>query len=271
MKSEKNLWTSISLLVGVVILILSLSRGVWQVWLLLGTFTLWGGWVIMFLLMPCINRAKRARLRRAQRQQSIQDVLEPMDAVYQQVEEKEAAHIAMLRHVNLRITEYLRSIYPDATWKWCEEDPVKLILHGGVGRIQVFGVEKYDHADIKIEKNGLILCSMLKIVPLAEASSSEEKDEPVPPNRQPVDPRLWYEKTGRSVLENVIADLNSRGHSRLTIQDGGKVVVEQDSDDIPLEKISGFPEKVYWPRLIKVLQGEGLSAQAQENGILVTW
>ena len=54
MKSDKALWGSISILVGAVIAILALIRGVWQTWLLIGVFTLWGLWVIAVLLRPCM-------------------------------------------------------------------------------------------------------------------------------------------------------------------------------------------------------------------------
>lgn len=239
--------------------------------MLLGVFAAWGCWVIWYLLMPYINRAKRARLRRAQREQRFRDVLEPVEVLHQSVEKTDAAEIAAMRHVNFRITAYLHAIYPDATWQWCEKDPVQLILNGGVGRIRVFGTDEYNHADIKIDKSGEICCSMMKLVPLSQIAAAESDNETLPPNKQPIDPQIWYETTGRNILENVIADLNSRGHSSLTIQDDGQIQIEQESEDISLETLSAFPEKVYWPRLIKVLQGEGLAAEAQATGIVVTW
>lgn len=270
MKTEKSLWTSISILVGTVIMILALIRGSLQVWLLLGVFAVWGGWVVNFLLMPYIKRAKKARIRRAQREQRFQDVFADVEAVHETAPRYSAAETAVMRHVNFRITAYLRSIYESATWEWCEREPVKLILDGGVGRIKVYGVEDFTHADVKVDKNGNIRCSMVKIVPISDIAASES-GTPVPPNKQPIDPQIWYETTGRAVLENVIADLNSRGHSQLTLTEGGDIQIEQDNEDISLEQLKGFPEKVYWPRLVKVFQSEGLAAQAQPTGILLSW
>ena len=57
MKSDKSLWGSISILIGVVIGILALAKGSLQVWLLLGVFTLWGLWIVAFLLMPAAKSA----------------------------------------------------------------------------------------------------------------------------------------------------------------------------------------------------------------------
>ena len=63
MKSDKALWGSISILVGAVIAILALIRGAWQTWLLIGVFFLWGLWIIAVLLRPCMQQAKRRRMR----------------------------------------------------------------------------------------------------------------------------------------------------------------------------------------------------------------
>ena len=61
MKSDKSLWGSISILIGVVIGILALVKGSLQVWLLLGVFTLWGLWIVAFLLMPYMRRQNAAK------------------------------------------------------------------------------------------------------------------------------------------------------------------------------------------------------------------
>ena len=98
-------------------------------------------------------------------------------------------------------------------------------------------------------------------------------DAPTPPNQQPVDPQVWYDVEGREVLERVIADLDSRGHSSLTLKEDGSVCVHEDDDtkDIPQEHLTAFPPKVYWPRLGQVLESEGLSARVQDTEIAVSW
>ena len=47
MNNDRGLLSgSITILIGAVIAIMALVRGPWQVWLLLGVFTLWGLWVV---------------------------------------------------------------------------------------------------------------------------------------------------------------------------------------------------------------------------------
>ncbi len=271
MKTEKSLWSSISLLIGAIIVILSLFRGAWQVGLLLTVFALWGGWVVKFLLMPYIYQAKRRMIRKAQRQQRFSEALLQTEDVHSPTPQRDLATETMMRHVNHRITAYIHSLYPDATWQWCERNPEKIVMSGGIGRIKVFGADDFTHADVQVDKNGTIRCSMVKAVPISDISAKNSGADPVPPNKQPIDPQIWYETNGRAVLEDVIADLNSRGHSSLLLKENGDIVIEQDKQDVTTEQLSGFPTKVYWPRLLKVLQGEGLAAQTLPKGIQVSW
>ena len=163
MKSEKSLWSSVSILIGAVIAVLAFVRGGAQIWLLLGIFALWGAWVVGFLLMPMIKRAKKNQKRKAKLKSlyreghgtSRQNNLPPAEG--------EGGIQLLMCHVNLRITGYIRSIYQNATWEWCEKNPEMLILNGGIGRIRVYGVDEYDHADVKLDKMGNISCSMVSL------------------------------------------------------------------------------------------------------------
>jgi hypothetical protein len=57
------------------------------------------------------------------------------------------------------------------------------------------------------------------------------------------------------------------------LKENGEVCVQQEDGgaDVVQESLLDFPEKVYWPQLVKVLEQEGMSATAQDNGILVSW
>ena len=59
MNNDRGLLSgSITILIGAVIAIMALVRGPWQVWLLLGVFTLWGLWVVLILLLPYMQQAR---------------------------------------------------------------------------------------------------------------------------------------------------------------------------------------------------------------------
>lgn len=255
---------SLSLLIGAVIAVLALARGTWQLWLLLAVFAVWGLWLLLTILLPY---AAAKRQRRAVYRQEVQN--EPAPASGGTPAENDMGQI-LLRHVNYRISGYLKSVYPKARWNWCENQPERLILEGGTGRIRIYGVPDFDYADVQLDAQANLQCSLVKIVPLAQADTAAGEAGQLPPNGQPVDPRIWYEVQGRKVLEGLISDLNSRGHSGLEIGGDGSIHIEDAEEDASVS-LPSFPEKVYWPQLVKVLEGEGYAAEVKEDAVAVTW
>lgn len=271
MKHDKAHPGGIGILLGVVIAILALAKGSLQTWLLAGVFTLWGVWMITAYLLPRIRQAKRRKNRRGQKGKVLTVIDTPGDPFRIPEAGNASAESLLLCHVNHRISAYLRSAYPDSTWEWVEKRPERLALLGGTGRIRVFGIPDFDHADITLDRQANISCSLVKTVPLSAVGNGGGSEEKTPPNRQPVDPQVWYEIQGRKVLETLVADLNSRGHSHLTLHENGDACVEEYKKEVPKEHLPSFPEKVYWPRLVQVLEGNGLAAEIAADGIRVSW
>ena len=225
--------------------------------LLLAVFALWLLWWLLTQALPLWRnnrayRAKEARLR----------------------EQTAAANgggqlaDALLCHVNYRITAMLRAAYPNARWEWLADKPSRFAVEGGTARIRVYGIPDFDYADVKLDQKANLDCSLVKLSPLVTGASDTQ-----PPNRQPVNPRVWFETRGRAVLEALVTDLNSRGHSSLTVQENGEVFVQaKENEAEPAKEIFlDFPEKVYWPQLVKVLEEEGYAADARDANILVSW
>ena len=124
-----------------------------------------------------------------------------------------------------------------------------------------------------VNKNAEIKCEMLKIVPMTEIQRKKttSEDNPKPTPKNPVDPQIWYEKKGRVVLENLITDLNSRGHSSLTITENGEVLIEQADCKVKQATLENMPDKMYWTRLSKVFQSEGLATDITEDSMVLSW
>ena len=243
MKKESPLWSSISLLIGIVIAILALIRGRMLLPLLLAVFALWLLWWLLTQALPLWrnNRAYRAKEARLREQTAAANGGRQLAD-------------ALLCHVNYRITAMLHAAYPNARWEWLADKPSRFAVEGGTARIRVYGIPDFDYADVKLDQKANLDCSLVKLSPLVAGASDTQ-----PPNRQPVNPRVWFETRGRAVLEALVTDLNSRGHSSLTVQENGEVFVQAKENEAEpaKETFLDFPEKVYWPQLVKVLEEEG--------------
>ena len=243
---------STSILIGTVIAILALLRGPVQTVLLLVTFALWG---FFTLLRPAwrANRVCRSREERAAKEQEVFS----------------GVNLAglLLCHVNYRISDYLKSAYPNVRWEWTMNDPALFIARGGTGRIRLYGVPDYEYADVTLDQKGNLNCSLVKIVPV------QDNGQGVPSGQLSPDPSVWYELEGRDVLDTLIADLRSRGHSSLTLNEDGSISFQPEDGSSQTTKrgFASFPEKVYWPQLTDVLKQEGLSANVKDGGIVVSW
>lgn len=255
MKQKISLGSSTSILIGAAIAILALLRGPIQTVLLLVTFALWGLWVVLTLLRPAW-RANCTYRRREERNAQEQEALSTVNVVK-----------LLLCHVNYRVSDYLKSAYPNVRWEWTMNDPALFIAHGGTGRIRLYGVPDYEYADVTLDQKGSLSCSLVKIVPV------QDNGQGAPSNQSFPDPSVWYELEGRSVLDTLIADLRSRGHSSLTLNEDGSISFQPEAGNSKTTKhaFATFPEKVYWPRLADTLAQEGLSADVQDSRIVVSW
>ena len=128
---------------------------------------------------------------------------------------------------------------------------------------------EYDYADVTLDRNGKLSCSLVKVAPIG-GSADENSGTPA---QDTLDPRIWYETQGREVLERLVADLESRGHHSLTLKEDGTICTQSTDGGTETSQgaFTSFPERVYWPGLVKVLEQNGLAATTQDNGIIVAW
>ena len=179
----------------------------------------------------------------------------------------------MLCHISLRITDKLKSAYPQAVWQWKQKPSLKNILAGATLRIAVDDMEKYNHADICFDRFGRI-----HVQPLVVGSfqPSAQDTPPEPENEEPeapsvVDVSVWYELVGQKVLESLITELNAGGHTRLTIKENGDVVIRQNKKELLKATLENFPGRNYWEDLISTLEENELKARIAGDSLQVSW
>lgn len=141
MNKKKSIWSGVSVLIAAVLAIVAFVRSDTQIWLLTAAFTIWAIWVTAAFVFPYIQEQENEK-RRAARRAAYDAQRQSLRAL--SVEEEDGFGPLLLRHVNHRISAYLKAVYPDATWEWRSPEPEKLILHGGTGRITISGIPDYD-------------------------------------------------------------------------------------------------------------------------------
>lgn len=236
MRRKKSLWSGVSMLIVAVLAITAFIRGNAQIWLYAIAFAVWAVWATVCFLIPYIKEEiHRQEARRIRKKCEEQDAMKPKFTI---PEVSDPVNLVLLRHANFRISAYLQSVYPEATWEWREEFPERIVAKGGTGRIKLFGVEGFNFADVTFDQNAGIDCALVNVVPMAQLGTAETPitkteeaaAEPVaaPKQQNPVDPQVWYEVQGRKVLEALITDLHSRGYSSLTIRENGDIAIKQE-------------------------------------------
>jgi len=272
---RKNLFGGgISFLIVVVLVVMAFIRGPEQIWFLAGVFVIWGIYMIAAALLSNKNRIKAKSNQRRLKKQYTRENRRAAELRTNgfHVPEVDNAPVGtvLLRHVNHRISAYLKSAYPDITWEWVSEDPEQLAAKGGTGRIRLFGIPDFNFAEVVFDQRAGINCDMMRVIPLTELDKAA--GEPVKARtNQPVDLEVWYSIQGKEVLETCVADLNSRGHASLLIKESGEICVRQADNEIVQSKLKNLPGKGLWNSLVKVLEKDGLSASVEDSGIKVSW
>ena len=184
----------------------------------------------------------------------------------------------MLVHISLRITEKLKSAYPQAVWQWKDTPDLQDILKGGTIRILVENMDTYTHADISFDRFGRIHVEPMVIGSFADAENGKSAkpepggaDEETTPELSVVDVRVWYDLIGQKALEELITDLNANGHSMLTIKENGDIVVSCQKKKILKATLDSFPGKTYWKELLSILEENELKGKISDNSLQVSW
>lgn len=262
---NKILTKSTSGLIVVVLAIMAFVRGPWQVWCLAAAFAVWA--IVAIGAIVAWHRKRSQYVRRpvkVRRDENGKSTFKIPDL-------DDGGSLMLLRHVNHRISAYLKGVCPDSTWEWVTPDPVKEVLQAGEGRIKLFGVQDFNEAMVTFDKHAGIDFHLMRVVPLAVLQGKESEDYDRVPASLPVDVDAWYDVSGKSILEDLVTDLHSRGYNKLVIKGNGDVCVTQGNTEIVQDTLSNMPEAVHWPLLAKVMNKNGLAAAVESTGIVLAW
>jgi len=280
---------SVSALIAAVLILLIFFKEPKHQWMFIAVFCVWAASLLIRFLSGYIGQFwrflkkkakgipamyRKAKAKNASKAKNKQHELSVETQEIKQ-ETDEASDRILLGHLSCRITEKLKSVFPDATWQWQEKLPER-IAKGGTGRIRIEGADEYSHADITVDKYFRLSFAMMKIVNLkdvngvsTENNSDAESDEKDPCDR--VNVSDWYEWVGKEVLQEVITELNTRGYSSVFISEGGDVYVVEDGNEAVKATLKEMPVKNDWAELVDVFAAGELSGKIDNDRLVVAW
>ena len=260
MKSDNAIRNSTSIFVGIIVAIAAFVRGALLLPLLLVACSVWGLYVLQHLRgsLPAVPKKKAKAPRRAK-------------FVVPDIEDEHLSDILLL-HVNQRVTAALRTAGSNITWEWATKDPLAIVKEGGRCLIRVHGLDGFESAEVVLDKQAHLRCELINTVPLRPNPTTASPEKPrIPAETPPLpDPRIWYETEGRAALEGIVADLSSRGHHSMTVQEDGHIQLADGSTSV-LPELHGFPPVGCWEKLRQVFAGDGLAAEETSGKLVLSW
>ena len=260
MKSDNAIRNGTSIFVGIIVAIAAFVRGALLLPLLLVACSVWGLYVLQHLRgsLPAVPKKKAKAPHRAK-------------FVVPDIEDEPLSDILLL-HVNQRITAALRTAGSNITWEWATKDPLAIVKEGGRCLIRVHGLDGFESAEVVLDKQAHLRCELINTVPLRPNPTADATEKPrIPAETPPLpDPRIWYETEGRATLEGIVADLSSRGHHSMTVQEDGHIKLS-DGSTSALPELHGFPPVGCWEKLKQVFAGDGLAAEEISGKLVLSW
>jgi len=177
----------------------------------------------------------------------------------------------LLRHVNHRITDKVQTCFPGASWDWDSKPNVNFLMNGGVARIKLINAETYNYAEVRLDEREQLGFTLITAVAFDDIAKMQTGAEEVVSDFTP-DIVAWYENVGGKIIDDTIADLNSRGIRTLSILPGGELAIVSDGKDVVQGKVENLPDQSAWSKLINYLIDERqLGAALLEGRIVLNW
>ena len=177
----------------------------------------------------------------------------------------------LLRHVNHRITDKMKTCLPDASWDWDCKPTVNFLVNGGVARIKLINSKTYNFAEVRLDERAQLGFTLITAVNFESAVKEETGAETVVSDYTP-DIAAWFENIGGKVIDDLISDLNSRNIRTLNILPGGELAIVSEGKDVVQGKVENLPEQNAWTKLVSYLIDErGLGASLQDGRIVLNW
>lgn len=260
---------SIQILIIGLLITLALFRNQWAA---IAVACVWLLFVLTLLLLKNRRRMNRWLKRHFSQPQPAQPPEEPKSRMIDIPDVSDPPALVALRHLNCRISDKLKSAYPDVTWNWEVEQPDDLASKGGTGRIKLHQAGEFTHAEVTVDQLARIDFKMMKLVDINALIPGVQPANGTP-TAEPVitDAAAWFDLVGREQLTAIVTELNTRNHRKLSIAENGDVYVVEDDASVKQSTLENLPGKNYWNELSTLIAEIGIKAQVIGDQLRLAW
>jgi len=173
---KKTIFTGpISFLIVAIIAITSFTEGTLRDRLTICAFAVTALWLIVPTIWRKVkSRDKKTKKTRTKKRRHIFTLKTKKKKASAKASSLTAV---LLRHVNHRVSDYLKTVFPNVSWEWVSKHPEKLAAEGGTGRIRLFNVPDFNYADVLFNQMAQFDCDLMRIVPFVELKNASEDSE----------------------------------------------------------------------------------------------
>lgn len=82
---------------------------------------------------------------------------------------------------------------------------------------------------------------------------------------------LWFTQKGQQLLTELITNMNSRGYSKLSINENGDVTVRENGRNVRKDHFHEIPPKESWARLRELMMDEDVQVQVSGRQLTFAW
>ena len=122
---------------------------------------------------------------------------------------------------------------------------------------------------VSLAKNGDLILNMFSLVNLDMVHQTIIE----PQDTIDLDDQLeqWFERKGQQLLTELLTNMNSRGYSKISINEEGDVMVREDGRNCVKDFFKEIPPKKDWQKLKELMSKEGVNVQVSARYLKFAW
>ena len=173
------------------------------------------------------------------------------------------------QQIQLRVQEKLRNKFPGAVVELCDTEIDRIAAMGKAIYVPIKKADDYCHMSISMRSNGDIQLNLFSLMNLDEIEHGAMKI--LEEEKQKKELEQWYTQKGQQLLTELITNMNSRGYTKLQINEAGDVTVKENGRQVLKDRFSEIPPKEQWSKLKELMEDDELHIKVSSKQLTLAW